>query len=669
MRISLTGNPNSGKTTFFNEITNKVERVGNWGGVTIEKKEAKLKRIYNPQKEDIIIADLPGAYSMSAYTSEEEITSDFMKNDDIDVIINIVDSSNLNRSLFMTTELLELGIPLVIALNKKDIIKKQEDIIDIKKLYKSLGVPIIFTVATTKEGIKEVIIKAIELADNKEISKVKTNVKDKNERYDLVNKITNDCLKQKVKSSEEKESDKWDRFIAHKWLGIIIFALVMWLVFTISQIWIGPYFSGIIDSLIMGGDFLEAISFGIGSGWEIAGIFGGTESLFVSMNVNDLLASLVLNGIIGGVGAIVGFLPLIMVLFFFLSLLEDSGYMARVALVMDRYFKKIGLAGKSLIPMYVGTACAIPAVMSARTIKNEKQRRMTILLTPFVPCGAKLPVIALFVGVFFVGHSYVSALMYFISIIVILLVGLLIKVITGAKYEEDTYFMIELPNYKLPSLKSAWVITFDRAKLFIIKAGTIILISNVVIWFLQTYGWDFQPVAENAGDTSMLATIATPIAFLLIPLGFGIWQLTAAAVTGFIAKENVVATLAVLFLVSEEALGAPGSSNVLITIGGLTAVSSFAYVLFNLYTPPCFAAIGAMRTELKSTAWLLVALSLQLGVGYLLALVVYQIGTVIAYGELGSGFIASLVVLALAIIGITYLIKLGKQGKGLANIG
>ena len=454
-------------------------------------------------------------------------------------------------------------------------------------------------------------------------------------------------------ANEVRTTDKVDRIIAHKWIGILIFAVVMFVVFTISQTYVGPWIAEIVDGWI--GDFAEWV-----------------EGLLTNAGTSDFLSGLILEGIIGGFAAVVGFLPLIMVLFFLLNLLEDSGYMARVAIVMDRFFKKIGLAGKSVIPMYVGTACSIPAVMASRTIKNERQRRMTVLLTPFVPCGAKLPVIALFVTVFFTEYSWVTLITYLLAIAVIFFAGYVIKALTGADFTnmEDSMLIIELPEYKWPSLTRSFRVMLDRAWAFIKKAATIIILMNALIWLLTNFDFSFQLVEST--EDSMLRFISSPVAWLLIPLGFGIWGLAAAAVAGFVAKEEVVGALAVIFAfsVSEdfEVVGIEATRDILMTTGGLTAVSAFAYMAFNLFTPPCFAAIGAMNAELGSRKWTAFAVFLQFAVGYFVAIVLYQVGTLLFYQELGTGFIASIFIIAAFIGGFIYLKKLANEGKGLATI-
>ncbi|MBC2722162.1 ferrous iron transport protein B [Desulfosporosinus sp.] len=659
MKIALAGNPNSGKTTLFNAITGKIEHVGNWSGVTVEKKEGDVKQSLNPKNEDLVVVDLPGAYSMSPYTSEESITRDFVQNENPDVIINIVDSTNLSRSLFFTTQLLELGIPVIIALNKSDLIDKKGNTIDVPALSDALKCPVILTSATksSDNGMPKLIDAVITLGkSNKKqippningVKKASTKEefeKADKKRYAFVNNVVTEVERRKVSSEKQTLQDQVDRVIAHKWLGIPIFAAIIWLVFSISQSWVGPLLA---DTFV---------------GW-IDMLYEGIASL-LGEDVNPVVAALLLDGIIGGVGAVVGFLPLIMVLFFCLALLEDSGYMARVAIVLDRFFKKVGLSGRSIIPMIIGTGCGIPGVMATRTIKNERQRRTTAMLTPFMPCGAKLPIIALFAGVFFGDNSWVGTSMYFLGIIVIIISALIIRKITG-DYSKS-YFIMELPEYRLPSLKRAAISVLMRAKAFIIKAGTIILVCNAVVQILQSFNWQLQVVAENAPETSILASIASPLAVLFIPLGFGLWQFAAAAVTGFIAKENVVGTLAVCFSITNfidvEELALVGGSTEVSTIFGISAVAGLAYLVFNLFTPPCFAAIGAMNSEMESRKWLLGAVGFQLGMGYTLAFFVYQIGTLITTGTVGSGFIGGLIAVALIAAYVGYLMRKGSKGN------
>lgn len=655
MRIALAGNPNSGKTTMYNLLTGSNEHVGNWAGVTVDKRESSLKKNYcTTAIEDVVAVDLPGAYSMSPFTSEESITSGYVKHENPDAIINIVDATNLSRSLFFTTQLLELGIPVVVALNKSDITDKKETKIDVAKLSEALGCPVVATVSTNEKGIAEVAAKAIESKGKKQVAPYhqgEINLHDKNEvekadrkRFEFVNKIVSQVETRKVLTKTRNTQDKIDTVLANKWLGIPIFAVVMWLVFDISQSKLGPFLA---DILV---------------GWIET--FQGYVAEMVS-NASPFLQSLLVDGIIGGVGAVVGFLPLVMVMYFLIALLEDCGYMARVSVVMDPIFKRVGLSGKSIIPMVIGTGCAIPGVMACRTIKNERERRTTAMLTPFMPCGAKLPVIALFAGAFFSDASWVGTLMYFVGILLIVLSSLLILKITGHKYRKS-FFIMELPEYKIPSLKRAVISMFSRAKAYIIKAGTIILVCNAAVQIMQSFNWQLQLVPEGMEHTSILASIASPFAVLLIPLGFGAWQLAAAAITGFIAKENVVGTIAVVYgltnFINVDDLVLTGGANTVATTMGLTSVAALAYLMFNLYTPPCFAAIGAMNSEIKDKKWLLGGVGLQFGAGYTVAFLVYQIGTLITTGSVGHGFLPGLVVvLAIAAFIIRLIMKENKR--------
>mgnify|MGYP000075599824 CR=1 FL=1 len=659
MRIAFAGNPNSGKTTMYNALTGRNERVGNWAGVTVERKESPIKKGYYDGTEELVAVDLPGAYSMSPFTSEESITSGYVKNENPDVIINIVDATNLSRSLFFTTQLLELGIPVVVALNKSDIVNKKQTKIDEKILSEKLGCPVIKTISTSSghEGLKETVNAAAALRGKGQKApyvqgdidfKDKTAVEAADrKRFEFVNGIVKQVEKRKVFTKDRNVQDKIDGIITHKIIGIPIFAAVIFLVFYISQTTLGTW---IADWLVA---WIETFQ-----GWV-----GGLME-----KANPLLYALLVDGIIGGVGAVVGFLPLVMVMYFLIALLEDCGYMARATVVLDPIFKRVGLSGKSVIPMVIGTGCAIPGVMACRTIRNERERRTTAMLTPFMPCGAKIPVIALFAGAFFADAWWVSATMYLVGILLVLLGALLVKKITGQKYRKS-FFIIELPEYKFPSLKRACGSMLERGKAYIVKAGTIILVCNTVVQIMQSFNWQFQLVEEGAEGTSILASIAHPFAILFIPLGFGVWQLAAAAVTGFIAKENVVGTLAVVYgitnLIDTDELALVGSGNEVATVMGLTKVAALAYLMFNLYTPPCFAALGAMNSEMKSGKWLLGGICLQLATGYTVAFGVYQIGTLITTGSFGTAFIPGLI--AVIVFALIILWRIRKSDKEFAS--
>ena len=652
MRIALTGNPNSGKTTMDNALTGRNERVGNWAGVTVDKKESVIKKAYYDGEEELVAVDLPGAYSMSPFTSEESITSGYVKNEHPDAIINIVDATNLSRSLFFTTQLLELGIPVVVALNKSDINAKKETKIDVSALAAKLGCPVIETVSTAAgdKGLFEVVKAAAALKGAQQKAPYEQediNLLDKAEveaadrkRFEFVNKIVTEVETRKVFTKDKNFQDKIDAVLTNRWLGIPIFAVVMFLVFDISQSTFGPFLA---DTLV---------------GW-----IESFQEMVAGMveNSSPFLQALLVDGIIGGVGAVVGFLPLVMVMYFLIALLEDCGYMARVSVVMDPIFKKVGLSGKSVIPFVIGTGCAIPGVMACRTIRNERERRATAMLTPFMPCGAKLPVIALFAGVFFEDASWVGTLMYFVGILLILFGAVLVNKIAGHK-NRKSFFIIELPEYKIPSVKRAFLSMLSRGKAYIVKAGTVILVCNTVVQIMQAFNWQLQLVEEGMEHTSILASIAGPIAVLIVPIvGFASWQLAAASVTGFIAKENVVGTLAVCFAVTNfidtEELALVGGAGEVATVMGLTKAAALAYLMFNLYTPPCFAALGAMNSEIKSRKWLLGGIALQFATGYTIGFLVYQIGTFVTEGTVGGGFVPGLIAVLVIAAVIVSLIK------------
>lgn len=641
MRVALAGNPNSGKTTMYNALTGKNERVGNWAGVTVDKRVSPIKKSFYDGAEEVIIVDLPGAYSMSPFTSEESITSAYVKNENPDVIINIVDATNLSRSLFFTTQLMELGIPMVVALNKSDVNQKKETEIDAEALSAKLGCPVVNTISTVSgdKGLQEVVKAAIALNGKEQKApyvqedidlhdKAAVEAADR-KRFAFTNKIVSEVESRKVLTKDRNFQDKIDAILTNKFVGIPLFAVVMFLVFYISQstlgTWIADWLVGWIET------FQE---------W-VAGLVE---------NANPFLQSLLVDGIIGGVGAVVGFLPLVMVMYFLIALLEDCGYMARASVVLDPIFKRVGLSGKSVIPMIIGTGCAIPGIMACRTIRDERERRATAMLTPFMPCGAKLPVIALFAGAFFSDAPWVGPLMYFVGILLIFFGALLVKKISGHKYRKS-FFIMELPEYKLPSIKRAFISMCSRGWAYIVKAGTIILVCNAVVQIMQTFNWQLQVVEEGMESTSILATIASPIAYLIAPVvGIVAWQLAAAAVTGFIAKENVVGTLAVVYsltnFIDTEELALVGGANEVAVAMQLTKVAALAYLMFNLFTPPCFAAMGAMNSEIKSKKWLFAGIGLQFATGFTVGFLVYQIGTLITTGSLGGYFFPGLIAVA-----------------------
>ena len=657
MRIAFAGNPNSGKTTMYNAVTGRSEKVGNWAGVTVGSKEFPIKEEY-AGKGDVIAVDLPGAYSMSPFTPEESITSEYVRTANPDAIVNIVDATNLNRSLFFTTQLLELGVPVVVALNKSDINAKEGTKIDAAKLSEQLNCPVFETTSTEGKGLKEVIRKAVELAGTKQkapyvqaeidfLDKAAVETEDR-KRFAFVGDIVKNVEQRAQLSTDVTTSDKVDSVLLNPIVGILIFAAVMFCVFQISQsdgavglgVWLADVLVGWIESF---------------QGW-VAGLLENSPAL---------VQAILVDGIIGGVGAVIGFLPLVMVMYFLLALLEDCGYMARVSAVMDPIFKRVGLSGKAIVPIVIGTGCGVPAIMATRTIRDERERRASAMLTTFIPCGAKIPVIALFAGAFFAGAGWVSTVSYFLGILLIFLGALLVKWITGYKYRKS-FFIIELPKWKAPSLLFALKSMLERAKAYIIKAGTIILVCNTIVQLMQTFNWSFEVVEEGMEATSILASIASPFAILMIPLGFGVWQLAAAAITGFIAKENVVGTLAVVYglsaFIDVDELELIGSGNEVAMVFGMTKVAALAFLFFNLYTPPCFAALGAMNSEMKSKGWLWGAIGLQFATGYVVAFLTYQLGTLFTTGAMGDAFIPGLIAV-IAICAAVFFVGKHVRGK------
>ena len=688
IKIGLAGNPNCGKTTMFNNLTGAKQYVGNWPGVTVEKKVGKLKG-YN----DVEIVDLPGVYSLSPYTLEEVVTRNFMIDDKPDAIINIIDASNIERNLYLTTQKLELGIPTVIALNMIDVVEKRGDIINLDKISQILGCPVIKTSALKGTGTKEVALKAIEIAKNKTsnnfnmnfsqevksalneikalISSEKLKKSDINdnwmaiklferdsnllekvtisnevnnkieniiskcekefdddaegiitaERYEFIGSIVSKIIKKKD-NSKHTISDKIDKVVTNRILALPIFALIMWGVYYISVSSLGAILT----------DWTNDTLFG-----EIIG--ENVAAFLENIGTAPWLQGLINDGIIGGVGAVLGFVPQIMLLFFLLAILEDCGYMARIAFIMDRIFRKFGLSGKSFIPVLISSGCGVPGIMATRTMENDKDRRITIMLTTFIPCGAKLPIIALFAGAIFGGASWVAPSVYFLGIFMIIICGIILnktKVFKG----EPAPFVMELPQYHIPSFKGVILHMWDRAKAFIVKAGTIIFVACAVIWFTSSFSWTLQMV--DAQD-SILASIGKVIAPIFAPLGFGNWQSAVSTLTGFVAKENVVGTFGVLFGIAEAAEDTP----VLLTqIGSMfTAASGLAFIAFNMLNAPCFAAIGAIRREMGSWKWMWITIGFQTLTAYIVALMINQIGSFILgtgslIGAIGSVLIA-----------------------------
>jgi len=652
MRIAFAGNPNSGKTTMYNALTGKSEHVGNWAGVTVEKKEGTIKKSFCGDAEQLIAVDLPGAYSMSPFTSEESVTSAYVKNERPDAIVNIVDATNLSRSLFFTTQLLELGVPVVVALNKSDVNAKKRTVIDVELLSQLLHCPVVETISTDSDrsDLEKVIASAVSLrgrgqtapyaqGDVDLTSREAVAAADRR-RFAFVSDIVKKVETRRVFTKDRNIQDRIDRVLTNPFAGLAVFAAVMFLVFDLSQSTLGPFLADALAAWI-----------GTFQGY-VAGLVEGAH---------PLLQALLVDGIIGGVGAVVGFLPLVMVMYFLIALLEDCGYMARATIVLDPFFKKVGLSGKSVIPFVIGTGCAIPGVMACRTIRSDRERRATAMLAPFMPCGAKLPVIALFAGAFFEDASWVGTLMYFAGILIIFLGALLVNRITGNS-KKKSYFIMELPEYKLPSVRRAFISMCSRGWAYIVKAGTVILVCNTVVQIMQAFTWSFT-LAE-AADTSILASVAHPFSYLLIPvIGVASWQMAAAAITGFIAKENVVGTLAVCFVGLENLIDAEelammeGAGAQVATVFAITKAAALAYLMFNLFTPPCFAALGAMNSEIGDRKWFWGGIALQFAAGFTAAFAVYQLGTLMTTGSFGAGFLPGLAAVAAIAAVIAALIR------------
>jgi ferrous iron transport protein B len=654
LKVALVGNPNSGKTTLFNALTGANAYVGNWPGVTVEKKEGKFK-----QNRNITITDLPGIYSLSPFSLEEILARNYLINSPVDVIINIVDATNLERNLYLTTQLLETHNKVIIALNMSDVVQKRGMKIDVKKMEEIFNCDVIEISASKEEGLDVLTKKVIEVAErnshstlniyseetkqviNKALNLIKVEndplyygikvlEKDKDvlaklnltqdvikqidvvakefeqnkkddfqslivaERYQFINKIIKEIIITDKKAS--LVSDKIDKIVTNKYLGLPIFIFIMWLIYYISVQWLG-------DITIT---FMETL-FG-----EVIG--ANVSAFLTNLNVATWLHDLIVDGIIGGVGAVLVFVPQLAILFLLLTFLEDSGYMARVAYIMDRIFKKFGLSGKSFIPLVIGTGCSVPAIMSTRTIENEKERKLTIMLTPFIPCSAKMPVFALFVAVFFMDNSLVAPSLYLLGIIAVILSGLVLKRTKLFKSDNSTFIM-ELPDYKLPTLKNLYIHTWDKIKSFIVKAGTIIFVASMAIWFLQSFNWNMQRVEASE---SILRTIGEAISVIFSPLGWGNWQSTVAVLSGFLAKETIVATFGIIYGGEEQLASA------LLTL--FNTASAFSFVIFILLASPCFAAIGSIKREMNSWKWTLGTIVFQTGLAYIVAMLVYQIG-------------------------------------------
>lgn len=688
--IALAGNPNSGKTTMFNDLTGSSARVGNWPGVTVEKKEGRLRG-----DKDVVLQDLPGIYSLSPYTMEEVISRNYLLHEKPSVIINIVDASNIERNLYLTTQLAELGIPVVIALNMIDIVRKNGDVIDGQKLAEALGCEVVETSATKGIGSKEAAQKAIALAKKKSstepvhrfsarveeaLSEIQALVGDKsgdasprwfaikvferdeelaksvafdapvqkrleeiisatesdldddaesiiaNERYAFITNLIQNCVRTKAES-RQSVSDKIDKVVTNRFLALPIFALIMYVVYYIAISTVGTMMT----------DWTNDSLFG-----EI--VPGAVERLLTSIGTADWLSGLVLDGIVGGVGAVIGFLPQMLTLFLLLAILEESGYMARIAFIMDRFFRRFGLSGKSFIPMLISTGCGVPGIMASRAIESENDRRMTVMTTTFMPCGAKLPIIALIAGALFPGQTWVGPSAYFLGIAAIVISGIMLKK-TKMFAGDPSPFVIELPVYRMPRIKSILRTMFERGWSFVKKAGTIVLLATVFVWFMSNFDTSLHMV-EDTGD-SILAGLGSLIAPLFSPLGWGDWKAAVASITGLIAKENVVGTFGVLYGYAEVAEN--GSEYWPQLTASFTQLSAYSFLVFNLLCAPCFAAIGALRREMMSAKWTWFAVGYQTGLAYALALIIYQIGLLVTGG--GFTFWTAVAILLIGLIG------------------
>ena len=686
VKIALAGNPNCGKTTLFNALTGSNQFVGNWPGVTVEKKEGKLKGSRN-----VVIMDLPGIYSLSPYTLEEVVARNYLITERPDAILNIVDGTNIERNLYLSTQLMELGIPVLMAVNMMDVVEKNGDKINIKKLSEKLGCEVVEISALKGTGVQEAAKRVVALAEKKssavpvhtfapevesvidevesmlkgvpeeqkrffaikllekddKIREQMTNAPDvsaqiarlekemdddtesiiTNERYVYISSIIGDCYK-KNRKGNMTTSDKIDRIVTNRWAALPIFAVIMYIVYYVSVTTVGTWAT----------DWMNDGVFGEGwslFGLEVPGIPVLVESLLASIGCADWLSGLILDGIVAGVGAVLGFVPQILVLFIFLAFLEGCGYMARIAFIMDRIFRKFGLSGKSFIPMLIGTGCGVPGVMASRTIENDRDRKMTIMTTTFIPCGAKLPIIALISGALFGGASWVAPSAYFVGIAAIICSGIILKK-TKMFAGDPAPFVMELPAYHLPTVGSVLRSMWERGWSFIKKAGTIILLSTIVIWFASYFGWvdgQFRMLDDMELDHSILAAIGNAIAWIFIPLGWGDWRSAVAAVTGLVAKENVVGTFGILYGFAEVAEDSAEFWGTL--AGSMTAVAAYSFLVFNLLCAPCFAAMGAIKREMNNAKWFWFAIGYQTILAYCTSLCIYQIGTLITTGSFG----------------------------------
>ena len=694
IKIALAGNPNCGKTTLFNALTGSNQFVGNWPGVTVEKKEGKLKG-----HKDVTIMDLPGIYSLSPYTLEEVVARNYLINERPDAILNIVDGTNIERNLYLSTQIMELGIPVIMAVNMMDIVEKNGDKIHIDKLAKKLGCEVVTISALKGTGIKEAADKAVQIAQKKgaavpvhefdkdveavirtvesklgsdivneqkrffaikllekddkiteqmksvpDVSAEIKQLEDKfdddtesiitNERYVYISSIIGDCVT-KNKKNAMTTSDKIDRIVTNRWLALPIFAVVMWVVYYVSVTTVGTFVTDWTNDVLFGEIIPPAI-----------------ENLLNAIHCADWLQGLILDGIVAGVGAVLGFVPQMLVLFLFLAFLESCGYMARVAFIMDRIFRKFGLSGKSFIPMLIGSGCGVPGIMASRTIENDRDRKMTIMTTTFVPCGAKLPIIALIAGALFNGASWVAPSAYFVGIAAIICSGIILKK-TKLFAGDPAPFVMELPAYHWPTVSNVLRSMWERGWSFIKKAGTIILMSTIVLWFLMNFGWvdgSFGMLEAEQLNDSILASIGSVIAPLFAPLGWGDWKMAVAAVSGLIAKENVVGTFGILFGFGEVAEDGAEIWGQL--AGSLSTVAAYSFLVFNLLCAPCFAAMGAIKREMNNTKWFWTAIGYQTLLAYVVSLCIYQIGNLF----IGGGFGIGTVVAVLLIIGFVYLL-------------